>query len=376
MNLSPWNYWYRDGSPYTRTKVVMNVLQGAIESNPEHTGALHYYIHITESQIPKQAEAAADQLDGLAPGAGHLVHMPSHIYMRIGRYADSYRVNRAAAKADKKYIAACQAQGLYPVGYYPHNVHFLVWSAQFLGRSKDAMKAARKIRDEIPEFVGVQDQVPADVRSDAWHIYETFMSQPLYTMIRFGMWDEILAETQPARQARFMNGVWHYARGLAFVNNGGIAAARHELGALTAILAEQGIYEYPASLNGAGSLLDIAMALLAGEIEAATGNYAEAISLMERAVRLQDGLHYMEPPDWFFPSRHYLGAVLLDAGLAAQAETIYWDDLRKMPNNGFALFGLQQAQFAQDKVAEAERTREKFADVWADADVELTSSRF
>jgi hypothetical protein len=376
MNLSPWDYWYRDGTPYTRTAVVNNLLQTAIEANPEHTGALHYYIHITEAQAPLQAEGAADALDGLAPGAGHLVHMPSHIYMRLGRYADSYRVNRKAAKADASYIASCQAQGLYPIGYYPHNVHFLVWSAQFLGRSDDAMQAARKIRDQIPEFIGVEDQQPQAVPGDAWKLFETFMSQPLFTLARFGMWDEILAEPQPVRPARLMNGIWHYARGLAFANRGGIAAARHELRLLLNILAEPGIHEYPAGINGAGSLLDIAAELLAGEIEAAVENYPLAIAHLGRAVRLQDGMIYNEPPDWFFPSRHYLGAALLDAGLPAEAETVYWDDLRRMPNNGFALFGLWQAQLAQDKLLKAQETLEKFNDIWADADVELTSSRY
>ena len=374
MNLSPWDYWYGDGVPYQRTLVVLEMLERTIEQYPEHTGALHYYIHITEAYVPQKGEVAADLLRERAPNAGHLTHMPSHIYMRVGRYSDAYAVNVAASKADNAYIAACQAQGLYPIGYYPHNVHFMVWSAQSMGHYADAMAAARQIRDKIPEFIGVADQIPADVQADAWQLFETFLSQPLYTMVRFGDWDAVLQEPQPAEQALFMNGVWHYARGLAYVHTGDKKKSVTELDALQAILADPKLADYPVSLNGAARLLQIAGALLAGEIAAASEDYDGAIALMELAVRLQDGLLYMEPPDWFMPGRHYLGAVLLEAGWPAEAETVYWADLRKNPANGFALFGLWQAQQAQGKSGKA--VQERFNQAWQGADHELSSSRY
>jgi tetratricopeptide (TPR) repeat protein len=374
MNLSPWDYWYGDGTPYQRTLVVLELLQQAIAKNPQHTGVLHYYIHITEAYVPQQGEPAADLLSGLAPNAGHLVHMPAHIYMRVGRYADAYAVNLAASQADNAYIAACQAQGLYPIGYYPHNVHFLVWSAQAMGRYEDALAAAEQISEKIPAFVGVEDQLPGNVQADAWRLFETFLSQPLFTMVRFGDWQAVLRQPQPASQALFMTGVWHYARGLAFTHTGKNADAVSELTSLQAILGEPGIGEYPVSLNGAGRLLQIAAALLAGEIAAANEEYDAAIGLLELAVRLQDGLLYMEPPDWFMPARHYLGAVLLEAGWPAEAETVYWADLRKNPNNGYALFGLWQAQQAQGKDGGAVKAR--FSVAWANADHELSSSRY
>lgn len=374
MNQSPWDYWYADGQPYQRTREVMALLEKTIEEYPEHTGALHYYIHITEAQVPQQGEAAADALNGLAPGAGHLVHMPSHIYMRVGRYADAYTVNEKASAADSEYIAACNAQGLYPVGYYPHNVHFMVWSAQAMGRYGDAMAAARQISAKIPAFIADPEQQPTGAGADAWMLFETFLAQPIYTMVRFGDWEAVLAESKPAENALFMNGVWRYARGLAFVHTDNATAARDELTALREILDSPGIAAYPASLNGAAKLLQIAAALLAGEIAAAAGSYDAAIGLLELAVRLQDGLLYMEPPDWFMPSRHYLGAVLLEAGYPGEAETVYWADLRKNPGNGFALYGVLLAQREQGKVTVA--IEERFDQAWSDADHQLTSSRY
>ncbi|MDH3978300.1 MAG: hypothetical protein OEU86_07255 [Gammaproteobacteria bacterium] len=376
MNLSPWDYWFGDGKPYERTVVIMALLEGAIAKSPKHTGALHYHIHVTESKEPDLGEPSADALKDLAPGAGHLLHMPSHIYMRVGRYADAYAMNQAATKADVDYIAQCQAQGLYPVGYYPHNAHFMVWSAQFMGRYADAIAAARDIRDKIPEFIGVEDQLPTNVKSDAWVMFETFLSQPLFTMTRFGDWEAVLEEPKPDKSALFMTGIWHYARGMARVHTGQPEAARMERESLRRILVKSDIDNYAVSLNGAKRLLEIAEKLLSGEIAASNGNYERAIALMSGAVRLQDGLLYMEPPDWFFPSRHYLGAVLLEAGKADEAETVYWADLSRNPENGFALFGLMQAQTEMGNAEAADLSRMRFERAWINADVELANSRF
>ncbi|MGI9308133.1 MAG: hypothetical protein ACR2P6_02655, partial [Gammaproteobacteria bacterium] len=348
MNLSPWNYWSGDGTPYLNTGILLGQLDAALEIDPEHPGALHYYIHAVEAQRPYMAEEVADRLDNLMPGAGHMVHMPSHIYMRVGRYSDAYRVNALATRADEKYIAQCKAQGIYPVGYYPHNQHFLVWSAWFLGRSDDAMQAARKIQIRIPVILGVDGKNPTDIEADGWEVFEDFMNQPSYTMVRFGWWDKVLAEPKPPEQARFMNGIWHYARGLAYAHKGKERRAEDELEALQAIIAEPGMDTYPVSVNGILPPLNIAAAVLAGEIAASEEDYATALLHLGRATRLQDGLFYMEPPNWYFPVRHVLGAVLLEAGYPDEAETVYWADLRENPDNGFALFGLWKSYEARN----------------------------
>jgi tetratricopeptide (TPR) repeat protein len=366
MNLSPWNYWDLDGRARDNTDALVATLQSVVERDPNHPGALHYYIHAVEARHPEWAESGADRLGSLMPGAGHMVHMPSHIYMRLGRYADSYAANEKASAADERYITQCRAQGLYPLGYYPHNVHFLAWSAMFQGRSDAAMAASRK----------VADKVPADLGSDTWLLYQTFLAQPMYTMVRFGRWDEALAESRPPDEALYMNGVWHYARGLAYKNTGQSAKAVAELERLRTIRKDPTAEEQFVGFGPVPTLLLIAELILEAEIAAGEGRMEEAISRLGRAVRLEDALLYNEPPDWYFPVRHYLGAALLDGGYPAEAEVVYWQDLRKNRNNGFALFGLMQALEAQDKAAALYAIEERFDAAWADADVELTSSRF
>lgn len=366
MNLSPWNYWDGDGSPYESTRRVMEVLEPTIAAHPEHAGARHYYIHVVEKERAELAEQVADELAKLAPGAGHLVHMPSHIYMRIGRYADSYSANVLASDADESYIAQCQAQGIYPLGYYPHNVHFLVWSAMYLGRQADAMAAARRVYNAIP----------ANFRGDGLRQFEQFISQPLVAMVRFGDWQGILEEAQPPAAAKYWTGIWHYARGLARTNLGDHRRARKELKTLRALAAEEGMDSYVTFLSDARSLLNIAIAILAGETASRQGRHDEAVMELSRAVRLQGSLAYSEPPEWYFPSRHYLGAALLDAGRAREAEVVYWTDLREHPKNGYSLYGLSQALDAQGKNEQAESVMMKFRKAWAEADSELNSSRF
>jgi len=366
MNLSPWNYWRGDGSPIPSTQRILSVLEGVIADYPNHAGARHYYIHLVEKERASLAEQAADELALLAPGAGHLVHMPAHIYMRIGRYADSYEANRLASLADESYIAQCQAQGIYPLGYYPHNVHFLVWSAMYQGRSAAALDAARRVYAAIPQ----------NLEGDATRQFEQFISQPLVAMVRFGDWQGVLSEPKPPETARYWTGLWHYARGLARINTAAPTSALNELQTLRSIANEPGIDQYITFLSDAQSLLNIAVEILAGEIESRSGRHDEAISHLERAVRLQETLVYSEPPEWYFPSRHYLGAALLDAEYSEEAEVVYWADLRDHPENGYSLFGLSQALEAQGKDALAEDARTRFDAAWTEADVALTSSRF
>lgn len=366
MNLSPWSYWTGDGKPRDRTDDLLAALESALEADPEHEGALHYYIHAIESVDPKRGEAAADTLRGLAPGAGHLVHMPSHIYMRVGRYDDAYEANRAASEADERYLTQCRTQGIYPLGYYPHNVHFQAWAALMLGRKDEAVRLSRKLAD----------QVPGDGHGNLWGLFQTFLGMPYFVMVRFGMWDEILAEPAPETELRYLRGVWHYAHGYATLMTGRAGAARKHLRAIRRLGGEPGAHEELVGFSNAGALLEIASEVLEGEIFARRGRHDRAIAHLERAVRLEDGMMYNEPPDWYYPVRHTLGAVLLDAGRADEAETVYWRDLEINRDNGFALFGLERSLAAQGRDAEAAEVRERFDRAWSTADVTLRSSRF
>jgi tetratricopeptide (TPR) repeat protein len=365
MNLSPWDYWHGDGSPRENTRVIAATLEAAIERDPEHTGAIHYYIHLVEAVHPRRAEHAAGVLGDLAPKAGHLVHMPAHIYMRLGRYQDSHEQNIKAVEADEGYISSCRAQGVYPLGYYPHNIHFMVWSAMFEGRSAEALALARKVAGKIPDHV--------DERN--WGAYELFRSQPYSTMVRFGMWDEILAEPRPLERAPYLTGIWHYARALAYLYRDDAARARREWAELE--VTRENIEAMPDDKRGDyPKLLTIASEIVQGEMSAKSGRPIEALPHLERALRLQESLLYTEPPAWYFPVRHVLGAVLIEAGYPDEAEAVYWTDLRQYPDNGYALFGLERSLRAQGKDGEAEAAAERFERAWARADVKLTTSRF
>ena len=367
MNITPWNYWNPDGTPRENTEVIVDTLESVLRRHPDHMGALHLHIHALEVADPRRAEVSADRLLKLAPAAGHLVHMPSHIYMRVGRYADAYDTNVLADAADDRYVAQGNAQGFYPLFYHRHNQHFQTWAAMFQGRSSDAMKIGRKIA------VGIE---PAMIAGPFSETLQHQMSQPLYVMVRFGGWDEILKEPQPAADYSFMNAVWHYARGMAYRYTGKTRAAKQELRTLRQMAESGTMKDKFVGFAPAPAVLAIATDVLAAELASAGGDHEAAIAHLDRAVRMQDGFLYDEPPDWYFPVRHYLGAELLDAGRAGEAETVYWQDLARNPANGYALFGLQKAQETQGKKAEAARTAAQFSTAWRAADVQLTSSRF
>ena len=368
MNLSPWDYWNLDGSPKERTDDILNTLQSVVDRNPRHAGALHYYIHTVEARHPERGEPHADMLAGLMPGAGHLVHMPSHIYMRVGRFTDSYNANLRAVSADEDYITQCRTQGIYPLNYYPHNIHFMAWSAMLQGRQDDALKAARKIVEKVPHELSAN--------KNAWALYETFLSQPMFVMVRFGMWKEMLAEPKPDIESQFMTGVWHYARALAYINTGQPDMARGELDSLVASRKAMGEVEHYIGYATAETLMTIAEETVRGELAYSEGNTIEGLAHLERAVRLEDSLRYNEPPDWYFPLRHFLGAMLLDAGRPTEAEVVYAEDLRRNPDNGYSLFGLQIALKQQGKTEDALAVAKRFNRAWSDATHTLTSSRF
>ena len=366
MDLTPWNYWKKGGEPREHTLRVVALLESALAADPNHVGANHYYIHAMEEYFPTKAEAAADRLGDLAPDAGHLVHMPSHIYWRVGRYDDAMEINQRAAAADESFFSWCSPGALYQALYYPHNVHFLWAAASAEGRSEIALTAARKLASKTEDGMGEMA------------FLQEFVAVPLQTFVRFGRWDAILGEPKPAEEHRYLVATWHYARGVALVRTGDPAGAEAELAAVHAIAAEpeSELLILAGATASARSLLEIGAAHLEGELKAARGDLDGAATALAGAVAQQDGLVYMEPPPFYFPTRQALGAVLLDAGRADEAAEVYRKDLEQYPRNGWSLFGLSQSLRATGRDAEAEWAEQGFRSAWARADVELPASRF
>ncbi len=365
MDLRPWGYWTRDGMPYERTAEVVALTEKTIAQNPQHPGALHFYIHLMEAYQSEKAEAAADRLLTLMPAAGHMVHMPAHIYQRVGRYADAVRSNEMAIAADEDYISQCRAQGLYPMAYYPHNLHFLWFAATAEGNSKLAIEAARKAASRVD-----------DETLKAVPLLAGFRVVPYYALTRFGKWDEMLREPEPPATSAYLRGMWRYARGTAFLGKGQTNEAEQEFAKLNQLMADKSLDQPLFSPNTGHAVLTIAQEVLAGNIAATKKNYDEAVAHLERAVRLEDALVYTEPAEFHYPPRHALGAVLLEANRAGEAETVYWEDLKRNRENGWALFGLMQALKAQGKNDDAALVEARFKKAWARADITLSASRF
>ncbi len=364
MNTMPWDYWLDPEKPKPLTEEVLAALEGVLESNPEHPLAIHLYIHAVEaSSRPNRAEAPADTLRDLVPGAGHLVHMPSHIYWRVGRYADASEANITAAAVDEAYIAACNAQGFYPALYYPHNIHFLWAASSMEGRSAIAIEAARKVADNVR--IEMIEEFP---------MVEFFHTIPLLALTQFGRWDEILAQPAPPANLEYSRAIWHYVRATAYAQQGDLDAARAEHAKLVPLRDETDVVFLDSIYYPATMLLTIADALVQGEIAMGEERHDEAIAHFRLAVETQDELPYTEPPFWYYPTRHTLGKALLTAGDAAGAEEVYRADLEQYPRNGWALYGLIQALKAQDK--DSSEIQERFDKIWAQADVTLTASTF
>jgi len=364
MDLRPWGYWMRDGQPHEGTAEIVALTEDVMKRHPKHPGALHMYIHLMEAHHPARAEAAADALLPLLPGAGHMVHMPGHIYQRVGRYNDAIRSNELAIVADEDYITQCRAQGLYPMGYYPHNIHFLWFAATYDGQSAKAIESARKVAAKIP-----------DEALKAVPVLAGFRVVPYLALTRFGKFDEMLKEPDPGPNA-YIRGTWLYARGISFVAKNQLPQAERELAQLNVLLKDKSLDGPLFSPNVMRNILEIGPEVLSGEIAAARRQYDKAIAHLEKAVRLEDALVYTEPSEWHYPPRHALGAILLEAGRPAEAETVYWEDLRRNRENGWALVGLLQALKAQKKTYEAELVEARFKRAWQRADITLTASRF
>ena len=358
MDLSPWDYWTPEGRPKPHTAEILALLDGVVARDPNHPGACHYYIHIQEATHPEKAVACAERLARLMPGAGHIVHMPAHIYIRVGRYADAIESNRHAVHADDAYLMEQRPGGIYPLTYYPHNLHFLAFAASMAGRSAEAIEAARALAGKLaPEAIR---QFPS---------LETLVPYPHLTLATFGRWDEVLAAPLPADGLRFATGMAQYARGVAFAAKAQWHDAELALGKVKDALAAT-----PVGINKA--VLKIAVQALAGEIAARQGHPGIAVEAFKRAAAREDSLRYSEPPYWYYPIRHSLGKALLGAGRAQEAEQVYREDLMRYPENGWALVGLEASLLAQGKTAEARQAKERFDRAWAGADVTLAASRF
>ncbi|HHP7231735.1 MAG TPA: hypothetical protein ACFCUY_12865 [Xenococcaceae cyanobacterium] len=367
MDTTPWNYWTEAQQPKPEIQAVLTTLESVLRGNPNHPGANHLYIHALEAMHPEKAIAAADRLGTLVPGSGHLVHMPSHIYVRVGRYHDAVVANQKAIAVDRDYITQCHAQGVYPLAYVPHNHHFLWFAAILEGNSKLAIAAGKNVANMVD---------PQMMREPGMGTLQHFYAVPLYSLVRFGKWQEILATPQPELDLKYPTGVWHYARGLAYTATGKLPQAKQELQALTTLakdpeLASVTIWD----LNTTQNLLQIATKVLAGEIDAKQENYDSAIAHLTQAVQLEDALNYNEPPDWSTPTRQYLGALFLAAQRPTEAEQVYRQDLAIYPNNGWSLWGLAQSLQLQGKAAAAKAVQQQFNSAWQYADVKLTTSQ-
>ena len=355
MNLHPWGLWHPDGTPEVGTDEIVSTLESVIRRDPNHMGAIHYYIHAVEaSPSPERALAGANKLAALAPGAGHIVHMPAHVYIRTGDYEAAVKTNEEAAAVDRAYIKASGAQGIYPMMYYSHNLHFIAMCASMNGNYAEAKKNA----DMLAEHVGphVKDMPPL----------EGFMTIPIAVEIRFHHWNEILQMPQPDPAMKTTTVFWHFARGMALASTGKIseAEAEHQIVAE----AEQNtppdvVFAMPVN-NKAKDIMKVAENVLGGQIALAKKDNAAAIGMFREAVAVQDTLKYGEPPDWFFPVRESLGATLLMTGDAAGAEKVFREDLDRNPRNPRSLFGLQQALKAQGRDYDAGFVQDQFRNSW------------
>ncbi len=355
MDLHPWGLWHLDGTAEAGTDEIIATLESVVKRDPNHLGAVHYYIHAVEaSPSPERALAGANRLAALAPAAGHIVHMPAHIYIRTGDYQAAVKTNQEAAAVDRAYIKTSGVQGIYPAMYYSHNLHFIAATASMNGDYAEAMKAANMLAAHVDPMV--KDMPPL----------EAFMLIPMAVNVRFQRWDEIL-KTPPAAAERKITTTYRYfARGMALAAKGKIAEAEAERQALVAVedaTPPDAVFSIPFN-NKTKNILKIASNVLGAKIALAKKDNAEAIARLREAVAIQDSLNYGEPPDWFSPVRERLGAVLLMSGNNAEAEKVFREDLDRNPRNPRSLFGLQQALKAQGRTYDAQFVERQFRSSW------------
>jgi tetratricopeptide (TPR) repeat protein len=369
MDLHPWDYWRSDGNAHLWTSEILDTLEKALKINGNHPLANHLYIHAIEaSPNPEKGITNADRLGDLVPDAGHLVHMPAHIYIRVGRYSDASAANVKAIQSDYSYISQCHAQGVYPLAYMPHNIHFLWASATLEGNSRVAMQAAHDLAEATDKEM---------MKMKGYGTLQHFYITPLYAMIKFGKWDEILKQPRPSENMLYPLGVWDFAMGMAYLRTKQMDSAKVHFNSLTKTVDNPKLTDIKIwDTNKTSDLLKIAMHLLAAEISEIEGDYNKALENLYIAMDIEDSLHYAEPHDWFSPVRLTLGDVLLKVGIAKEAEKIYLEDLKRYPENGWALYGLYRSLEAQGKYTDANTVKAKFNTAWSNADIKLTASRF
>ena len=368
MDMHPWDlYDKKTKEPKPWTGEIVAVLEHLIKLHPKHPGAPHFYIHAVEaSRNPERGLESAKLLMTLVPGAGHLVHMPSHIYIWTGDYHLGSLANIEAVKTDSAYITACHAQGAYPLAYYPHNYHYLSATATLEGNSKLAWIAAKKVQENTAQDI---------MKQPGWGTLQHYYTIPYYVAVKFGMWDSILSIQQPEDSLIYPRAVLHYAIGMAYLGKNDVGKAESELLQLknlskNPVLKEITIWD----INSTDHIIAIAINVLSAEIYHKQKQYAKAIPLFYKAIAIEDNLNYDEPPDWFFSVRHHLGQVLLEEEKYAEAEKIYLQDLKTYPENGWALAGLYQALQKQGKEKESENVKKRFDKAWQYADIKISSS--
>jgi tetratricopeptide (TPR) repeat protein len=363
MNLRPWQLWSADGVPAEGTLEIIEVIEGVLRRDPNHPGANHYYIHAVEaSKNPERALPSAYRLGNIMPGAGHMVHMPSHIFIRTGDHELSATVNVTAAEVDRKYIERSGAKGVYPLMYYSHNLHFVSYARTMQGKYDEAHEYSKRLRKNV---AGAIDDMPmlAPYGSFEWMV-----------LTRFGKWNDMLAEPEPKEKAPLMHAYYRYARGLAFVGLGRTSEAQAERERLVALCARIP-EDQKLMINPARAVMAIGVAELEAKIARAKGNTGAEIAGFRQAVALQDKLGYMEPPEWHYPVREALGGALLRHGHAAEAESVFRKDLEINPRNGRSLYGLRESLKAQGKSAGVEWVTKEFDDAWKHATTTLDAAK-
>lgn len=368
MDLHPWDlYEKKTKAPKSWTPALVAVLEGLLQKNPQHPGAHHLYIHAQEaSATPEKALASAALLDSLVPGAGHLLHMPSHVYINTGDYHLGSLSNVRSVEADSSYITTCHAQGAYPLAYFPHNYHFLAATATLEGNSELAWLAARKVQQYTAKEV---------MRQPGWGTLQHYYTIPYYVAAKFSMWDTLLAEPSPAKDLVYPRAIWHYARGMAFLGKHDLPHAQEEVKALGALAADTTLKHLTIwNINTSADLVQIASKVLSAGLAAQQNQLDKSASLLREAIAIEDNLNYNEPPDWFFSVRHHLGAVLLKAGNNAEAERVYRQDLLTWKKNGWALIGLYNALEQQKNTTEAQAAKSAFGKSWQHADIKIAAS--
>ncbi|MBX3332713.1 MAG: hypothetical protein KF876_01240 [Nitrospira sp.] len=334
MDLSPWDYWSSEGNPKAHTVKLLSQLEQVLAANPNHPGANHLYIHAVEAVHPERAVKVAERLAGLMPGAGHLVHMPGHIYIRVGRYEDAIKANEHAVHADESYIRdQSPAAGIYVLGYYPHNYDFLAFAASMIGREKQAIDSADKMASLVPKEL---------LREPGMVFLQHHQTRHLQMRVRFGRWDELLAADEPAQDLPHARAIWLYAHGRALAARGHIKAADATQIQLRTIAQDSNVKSLHLEFNTVGAVLKIAEEVLAGHIAAAKGNLSQAIDHLREAASLEDTLVYGEPPEWTVPVRQELGILLVKAGRLDEAEQAFREDLGRFPKNLWSQQGLDQ----------------------------------